>query len=67
MIIELEAGTYTDEEFIFKIQQKFLELQRVTDNENSPYDNKFHVKINIERSRDYIEFNNYRKAYLKNQ
>lgn len=65
MIIELEAGTYTDEEFIFKIQQKFLELQRVTDNENSPYDNKFHVKINIERSRDYIEFNNYRKAYLK--
>ena len=65
MIIELEAGTYTNEEFIKKMEQKFLELQRVTDNENSPYDNKFHIKINIENSRDYIEFNNYRKAYLK--
>ena len=65
MMIELEAGTYSDEEFILKMEQKFLELQRVTDSENSPYDNKFHVKINIERSRDYIEFNNYRKAYLK--
>ncbi len=65
MVIELEAGTYTDTEFITKMEEKFLALERVTDNENSPYDNKFHVKINIEKSRDYIEFNNYRKAYLK--
>jgi hypothetical protein len=65
MIVEIEAGTYTDEEFINNMEKKFLELQRVTDNENSSYDNKFHVKINIERSRDYIEFNNYRKAFLK--
>ena len=65
MIIELESGTYTDIEFIYKMQQKFLSLERLTDNQNSSYDSKFHVTINIERSRDYIEFNNYRKAYLK--
>lgn len=63
--LELDAGTYTDEEFINKMEKKFLELKRKTDNENSPYDNNFHVKINIERSIDYIEFNNYRKANLK--
>ncbi len=63
--LELEAGTYTDDEFITKMEQKFLEITRITDNADSPYDNKFHVKINIERSRDYIEFNNYRKAFLK--
>jgi hypothetical protein len=64
-VIELESGTYTDQEFIDKMQKKFLELTRITDSEDSSYDNKFHVFINIERSRDYIEFNNYRKAFLR--
>jgi hypothetical protein len=64
-VIELEEGTYTDEEFIVKMQTKFSEITRITDNANSSYDNKFHVIINIERSRNYIEFNNYRKAFLK--
>jgi hypothetical protein len=64
-IIELEAGTYTEEEFITKMEQKFYDLERITDFKDSPYDNRFHVKINIEKSRDYIEFNNYRKAFLK--
>ena len=64
-VIELESGTYTDQEFITKMETKFSELTRTTDNANSSYDNKFHVIINIEKSRDYIEFNNYRKAFLK--
>jgi hypothetical protein len=64
-VIELEEGTYTDQEFITKMETKFSELTRITDNANSSYDDKFHVIINIEKSRDYIEFNNYRKAFLK--
>ena len=65
MIIELEAGTYTSNEYITKMEEKFGTLERITDYENSSYDNKFHVRINIEKNRDYIEFNNYRKAFLK--
>lgn len=62
--VELEEGTYTDEEFIKRMEYKFSLLTRSIDITNSVYDSNYYVKINIEKSRDYIEFRNYRRALL---
>jgi len=63
-IIELEEGTYTDEQFIKRMEYKFTQVKRTNDIANSSYSPYYYVKINIEKNRDYIEFNNYRIAYL---
>ena len=62
--IELEEGTYTEQEFITRMEYKFSLLQRSKDIAESTYDPYYYVKINIEKSRDYIEFKNYRRALL---
>jgi hypothetical protein len=62
--VELEEGTYTDSEFISRMEYKFSLLTRTIDIENSSYDPYYYVKINIEKSRDYIEFKNFRRALL---
>ena len=62
--IELEEGTYTDEQFIKRMEYKFTQIKRTNDIANSSYSPYYYVKINIEKNRDYIEFNNYRIAYL---
>jgi len=62
--VELEEGTYTDREFITRMEYKFSLLTREIDITDSSYESNYYVKINIERSRDYIEFKNYRRALL---
>ena len=56
--------TYSEEEFIKRMEYKFSLLQRSIDITDSTYDPYYYVKINIEKSRDYIEFKNYRRALL---
>ena len=46
------------------MEYKFSLLERSIDILNSSYDPYYYVKINIETSRDYIEFKNYRRALL---
>ena len=62
--VELEEGTYTDEEFIKRMEYKFSLLTRSIDITDSVYQSNYYVKINIERNRDYVEFRNYRRALL---
>ena len=62
--VELEEGTYTEQEFIKRMEYKFSLLSRSIDITDTVYSSNYYVKINIEKSRDYIEFSNYRRALL---
>jgi len=63
-VIELEEGNYTSQEFIDRMENKFLQLSRTNDISGSQYLLNYYVKIIIKQNQDLIEFYNYRKAIL---